>query len=272
MKIKDTSFCKEAIRFIGYGAEMGWHERNAGNVSLRLEKSEREEAEKVICSKSECEWLLLKVPAPSMASEYVFTTVTGSYFIDMDYEAENNFCICEISADGKFYRVLYGVHAPTSEFSGHLLSLSELKKRNGGRAVYHCHPANAVALSYLVSNEKELSTALWKSETECAFVFPEGVGLVPFYVPGSIELATATAEKIKKHNAVIWSHHGIFASGDSIKSAFGLAHAIEKSAEIRLKIISSGMKEKSTISNDELIKSAEFYNMKLDKTLLQDEK
>ncbi len=262
MKVINSSFYNEALRFINYGSSFGWHERNAGNISLRLTK---EEVESVIDDFSfDREWVSLPEAVFGMANEYVFTTVTGSYFIDLKNDSETKFCVCEISGDGSSYRIVWGGIRPTSELCGHLMSLSELKKRNGGRAVYHCHPTNIVALSYLLpQDDKSISTALWESETECAFVFPEGVGVVGFNIPGSLELAKATAEKIINYNAVIWAFHGIFASGNDIASAFGLAHAIEKAAEIKLKIISSGINPTNTITNEQQKLIADYYGYKL---------
>ena len=40
MKVIDSGFFNEAIRFIKYGCDLGWHERNAGNISLRLSSCE----------------------------------------------------------------------------------------------------------------------------------------------------------------------------------------------------------------------------------------
>ena len=262
MRVIDTVFFKEALRFIGYGCNYGWHERNAGNISLRLTRDEIDLIKGELDFKRE--WINLPIPAPEMACELVFTTVSGSYFIDIQNDAETKFCICEISGDGSLYRIVWGGNKPTSELCGHLMSLGVLKSRNGGRAVYHCHPANVVALSYIVpQTDKDISNALWESETECAFVFPEGVGVVGFCVPGSLELAKRTAEKIKEYNAVLWSNHGIFASGDSISSAFGLAHAIEKAAEIKLKVISTGLKALGTITKEQQKITAETYGFKL---------
>lgn len=262
MKVIDSNFYQEALRFIGYGSSFGWHERNAGNLSLRLA---REEVEAVIDSFTyDRGWNILPEAVSNMSGEFVFTTVSGSYFIDIQNNAETKFCICEISADGSEYRIVWGGNKPTSELCGHLMSLGELLKRNGGRAVYHCHPSNIVALSYLLPhNDEVISNALWESITECAFVFPEGVGVVDFFVPGSIGLAKATAEKIKDYNAVLWSHHGIFASGDNISSAFGLAHAIEKAAEIKLKVISSGLNPSNTITKEQQVLTASTYGLKL---------
>ncbi len=262
MRVIESIFFKEALRFIGYGSSFGWHERNAGNISYRLTK---EEVDSVCDDFSfEREWIALPNAVLGMANEFVFTTVTGCYFVDIQNEPVTKFCICEISADGSSYRIVWGGIKPTSELCGHLLSLGVLKERDGGRAVYHCHPANIVALSYILpQTDKALSNALWESETECAFVFPEGVGVVGFNIPGSLELAKATAEKIMQYNAVIWAFHGVFASGKDIASAFGLAHAIEKAAEIKLKIISSGITPTSTITADQQKLIADYYGYKL---------
>lgn len=258
MKITDSEFYNEALRFIGYGAQMGWHERNAGNISFRLNREEIALVKDNFSLKHE--WNILAEPVTSMAGEYVFTTVSGSYFIDMNHDSENKFCICEISKDGSAYRIVWGGTKPTSELCGHLMSLGELKKRNGGRAVYHCHPANIVALSYVLPcDDKNVSEAIWESETECAFVLPQGIGVVGFYVPGSIELAKATAEKVKKYDAVLWSYHGVFACGDSIASAFGLAHAIEKAAEIKLKVLSTGLPMVGKITRGQQELTAQTY-------------
>lgn len=262
MNVIQSDFFKEALRYIKYGSDMGWHERNAGNISLRLNKSEVDS----VCTEFsfDREWVRLSQVVPDMANEFVFTTVTGTYFVDIQNAADTKFCICEISDDGSCCRIVWGGLKPTSELCGHVMSLGELKKRGNGRAVYHCHPANIVALSYVLEQtDKTISEALWASETECAFVFPEGVGVVPFFVPGSLELANATAEKIKKYNAVLWSFHGIFASGDSIASAFGLAHAIEKAAEIRLKVLSAGLPIINTITNDQQVQTATTYGFQL---------
>lgn len=264
MKVIESRFFNEALRFIKYGCDMGWHERNAGNISLRLFKEEFDSVIEDLCF--EREWVAVSKAVPEMANEFVFTTATGSYFIDIHNAPESKFCICEISSDGSAYRVVWGGLKPTSELCGHLMSLAILKNKGNNRAVYHCHPANVVALTYILpQDDKSLSNALWESETECAFVFPEGVGIVPFFVPGSIELAAATADKIKLFNAVVWSFHGVFASGDSIASAFGLAHAIEKAAEIKLKVLSTGKKAINSITPEQQQLTANTYGFELNK-------
>lgn len=262
MRVIESDFFNDALRYIGYACGYGWHERNAGNISLRLNNAEIESIFDDL--KFVNAWVKLPEVIKDMANEYVFTTVSGTYFIDIHNDPQTKFCICQISEQGDAYRVVWGGLKPTSELTGHLLSLEELKKRKSGRAVYHCHPSNVVALSYILKNDDEtISNALWESETECAFVFPDGIGVVGFYVPGSYELAKATAEKMKRYNAVLWSFHGIFASGDSIATAFGLVSAIEKAADIKLKVLSSGLYVKNTITPEQLKKTATAFGFEL---------
>lgn len=260
MGITELGFYREAVKFISIGAAFGWHERNAGNISLWLLPEE-------VASASPCfdetrPPRKLARAVPEMDGEYVFTTATGSYFTDMD---ETSFCFCRVCGGGSGYRVVWGAEKPTSELCGHLLSLAAFKRAGDGRrAVYHCHPADLVVLTNVLPLEdKSFTTALWSALTECPFVFPRGVGVVPFRIPGSPELADATAELIPERDAVIWAFHGLFASGTSIKDAFGVAHTVAKAAEIRLKIISSGREPLNAPSLEELEQTAGYFGKKL---------
>lgn len=260
MTVNDSIFYREAEKFISVGASFGWHERNAGNISLLLNDSEAASVKENFSNSGE--WRTLPYPVCPIGGRYIFTTASGSYFTDID---ANCFSICEIDSKGENFRVVWGSDRPTSELNGHLMSLSALTERSDGfRAVYHCHPADLIALTYILDNDdKTFSELLWKSETECAFVFPNGLGVVGFEVPGSVGLAEATAEKMRYRDAVVWSFHGLFSAGISVKDAFGRAHAIAKAAEIRLKIISSGAAEKNSITDRQLLLTAETFGCEL---------
>ena len=41
-------------------------------------------------------------------------------------------------------------------------------------------------------------------------VFPGGVGVVPWMVPGGADIALATSELMKEYDAAVWAHHGLF--------------------------------------------------------------
>lgn len=57
---------------------------------------------------------------------------------------------------------------------------------------------------------------------------------------------------MKSYQAAVWAHHGLFVSGPDFDIAFGLAHTIEKSAEIYMKVLSSGRPVRQTITDDQL--------------------
>ena len=69
-------------------------------------------------------------------------------------------------------------------------------------------------------------------------------------VPGGADIAMATSELMKHYKAAIWAQHGLFASGPDFDITFGLAHTIEKSAEIYVKVLSMGGIIQQTITDD----------------------
>lgn len=52
----------------------------------------------------------------------------------------------------------------------------------------------------------------WQPET--IVNLPEGIGVLPFLMPGSPELMLATLEGLRKHRVVLWSKHGVVARSD----------------------------------------------------------
>ena len=104
------------------------------------------------------------------------------------------------------------------------------------RVIYHAHPANIIAMTFVLPlTDKDFTKALWTSATECPVVFPGGVGVVPWMVPGGADIALATSELMKKYDAAVWAHHGLFVSGPDFDITFGLMHTIEKAAETWVK-------------------------------------
>jgi len=100
-------------------------------------------------------------------------------------------------------------------------------------------------------------------------VFPGGVGVVEWMVPGGPEIAEATRKAMEQFDAVVWAHHGLFTSGPDFDSAFGLMHTIEKAAQIRVLALSAGQGFlRQVIPDDGLRRVAEAYGHKLNEDLL----
>ena len=117
------------------------------------------------------------------------------------------------------------------------------------RVIYHAHTTNVIALPFVLPLEDKVFTReLWEMATECPVVFPDGVGVVPWMVPGGRDIAVATSELMKKYDVAIWAHHGMFAAGEDFDLTFGLMHTVEKSAEILVKMLSMQPNKRQTIT------------------------
>src|SRR5699024_8266679 len=152
-------------------------------------------------------------------------------------------------------RIVWGLEKggrPTSELPSHLMNHEVKKQVTGGkhRVILHSHTPNVIALTFVLPLEDEVFTReLWEMATECPVVFPDGVGVVPWMVPGGRDIAVATSELMKKYDVAIWAHHGVFCSGEDFDLTFGLMDTVEKSAEILVKVLSMGGK-RQTITPD----------------------
>jgi len=154
---------------------------------------------------------------------------------------------------------------PTSELPAHLLShIARMKKTNGeDRVIIHTHATNLIALSYVIDLTTENFTRqLWEMSTECLVVFPNGIGVLPWMVPGKEEIGNGTAQLMYKHSLVLWPFHGVFGTGKDLDEAFGLIDTAEKAATILVKVLSMGGK-KQTISDEELKSLAKEFGVSI---------
>lgn len=120
------------------------------------------------------------------------------------------------------------------------------------RVIYHAHTTNVIALTFVLPLEDEVFTReLWEMATECTVVFPDGIGVVPWMVPGGRDIAVATSKLMKQYDVAIWAHHGMFAAGEDFDLTFGLMHTVEKAAEILVKMRSIQSEKRQTITSDD---------------------
>ncbi|WP_085492484.1 rhamnulose-1-phosphate aldolase [Paenibacillus aquistagni] len=241
----------------------GWDERNGGNVSYIVD--EAEVAQYIDITKID-RTLNLTFPVSELANKYFVVTGSGKYFKNMMADPEHNLGVIRVTEDGKSIDILWGLKGnavPTSELPSHFMShIERLKMDPSHRVVMHNHATNVIAMTFIHAlDEKGFTRTLWEMCTECLVVFPDGIGILPWMVPGSTEIGRATAEKMKKHRAVIWPHHGIFGTGTTIDEAFGLIETIEKAAQIYMLIVSSNQPILQRITNQELIDLAKAFGV-----------
>ena len=242
MKVTDTKFVQDYIAMAMHGDALGWHERNGGNFTYWLQDDEvRSIKEELTVS---TEWLAMGTSVPHSANQYFLISGTGQFFHNMQKDPTHTIGIIQIDETGEKYQILWGLEAggkPTSELPTHLMNMEVKAKqtKDANRVIYHCHCPNIIALTFILPLESEVFTReLWEIMTECPVIFPEGVGVVEWMVPGGKQIAIKTSQEMKEHgyNAVIWAHHGMFCSGTDFDQTFGLMHTIEKAAEIWLKV------------------------------------
>lgn len=272
MNVLDTAFMKAFIRMANDGWEQGWHERNGGNLTYRLTKEEAASIKEEL--HTDRPWTPIGTSVPGLAGEYFVATGSGKYFRNVIIDPMDSACIVEIDETGEQYRIVWGLvngGRPTSELPSHLMNHEvKVKKTNGKhRVIYHAHPANVIALTFVLPLSDEVFTReLWEMATECPVVFPDGVGVVPWMVPGGREIAVATSKLMEQYDVAIWAHHGMFCSGETFDLTFGLMHTVEKAAEILVKVLSITPNKLQTIQTDDLRHLAKDFNVTLPEKFL----
>ena len=251
---------KEYIRNISNMYRLGYDERNGGNVSMILNKEELKEYLdfKVIRE------IPLNFDAKELEGEVFIVTGTGKYFKNVEYDPEKNLGIVRIKKGGSAAELLWGFSDGgkfTSEFPAHLMSHIERRKVNpNNKVVMHCHPANIIAMTITHNlDEKEFTKTIWRTNTECIVVFPEGLGVLPWELCGTSKIGQDTALKMREFRVVIWAIHGVFAVGETLDEAFGLIETVEKTCEIYN--LCNGKEILNTITDEQLYSLAKFWNL-----------
>ena len=254
MRVIDSDFFKGFCRMCSDGFNQGWHERNGGNLSYRIKEDEIKSVLDDLNNNGEL--MEIGTSVPDLSNEYFCVTGSGRFFRNVELAPEENICVIKVDDSGSKYQIVWGLTkggVPTSELPSHLMNLEVCKKRNADiRVVYHCHPANVIALTYVLPlDDNTFTRELWEMATECPVVFPDGIGVVPWMVPGGRDIAVATSKIMERKDVAVWAHHGMFSAGTDFDITFGLAHTVEKAAEVLVKVMSMTNVKKQTIEPDQ---------------------
>ncbi|HBS47394.1 rhamnulose-1-phosphate aldolase [Paenibacillus sp. Marseille-Q9583] len=244
----EAPFIQEMSEITRHMWELGWDELNGGNVSYLLDENE---VAKYINVLEPLRTIKLTFPVKELAGKYFIVTGSGKYFRNVIKDPEANLGVLRVSANGESVEVLWGLRngaVPTSELASHFMShIERLKVDPTHRIVLHTHATNVIAMTFTHDlDELKFTKTLWEMCTECLVVFPDGVSVIPWIVPGSSEIGRETAKKMKDHRLVIWPQHGIFGTGSTMDATFGLVETVEKAATIYNLIGGREMKQKIT--------------------------
>jgi len=124
----------------------------------------------------------------------------------------------------------------TSEFNSHLAVHRDQVRATGTNfhAIIHAQPIHLTYLSHIprYRDLAFLNDRLLRWQPETIVNLPEGIGHLPFLVPGSRELMAANIEALRRHRIVIWAKHGVMARSDvSIKRAADRVEYAETAAK-----------------------------------------
>ncbi len=272
MKVTESKCVQGFIRMCTDGWDLGWHERNGGNLSYRMKDEEVAEIKSNFTDKNE--WQDIGTSVPNLAGEYFIVTGSGKFMRNVQLDPEANISIIEIDKAGEKFRILWGMRdggRPTSELPTHLMNHEVKKLATNGkyRVIYHAHCTNTIALTFVLPLKDEVFTReLWECATECPVVFPQGIGVVPWMVPGGRAIAVETSKLMKEYDVAIWAHHGMFCAGEDFDLTFGLMHTVEKSAEILVKVLSMAPKKMQTIQPQEFRDLAKDFKVSLPEKFL----
>lgn len=124
----------------------------------------------------------------------------------------------------------------TSEFNSHLAVHYDQIRASGTNfhAVIHAQPVHLTYLSHIprYQDAKYLNSHLLRWQPETIVNLPEGIGFIPFEVPGSAKLMAGNIAALRKHRIVIWAKHGVMARSDvSVKRAADRVEYAETAAK-----------------------------------------
>lgn len=117
---------------------------------------------------------------------------------------------------------------PSSEM---LMHLEVYKMRADAKAVIHAHPPTAVAYSIAHPDAEEIPG---KSFSELILAVGK-LPIVPFQMPGSLEMGTALHPYVKNSKVMVLARHGAISFGEDLVEAYNGMERLEHSCEILLK-------------------------------------
>jgi rhamnulose-1-phosphate aldolase len=262
LNILTAEFTQEMMKTTANLYRLGWDERNGGNISYLLKE---EEVIPFLDINHVKRTMPINFDASALAGKYFIVTGSGKYFKNVMDKPAENLGVIRVTEDGKAVDVLWGFEdggGPTSELPTHFMShIERLKVDPNHRVIIHCHATHILGMTFTHSlDEKAFTKTLWQMCTECIVVFPEGVGIIPWMVPGTDAIGKATAAKMKDVRLVVWPHHGVFGAGTTMDEAFGLIETAEKAAQVYTIVCAQGG-VKQAITDQQLLELADAFGV-----------
>jgi rhamnulose-1-phosphate aldolase len=245
-------------------SDIGASEGAAGNISICLRWPVEPRIRFPLVSEFE-----LSQSVPELAGATFLVSGSGRRLREIiDNPTANVACIV-VGADGtkgKLYTSYdHYFQRVTSEFNSHLAVHYDqiLASGTNFHAIIHAQPQHLTYLSHVsrYQDEKYLNTHLLRWQPETIINLPEGIGFIPFRIPGSPELMKSNVQTLRKHRIVIWAKHGVMARSDvSVKRATDLVEYAETAAKYEYLNLSAGEIGEG-LSTDEIRAICQTFNI-----------
>ncbi|MBB4035853.1 ribulose-5-phosphate 4-epimerase/fuculose-1-phosphate aldolase [Dysgonomonas hofstadii] len=196
------------------------------HIAQFIEQAHRVGKERLqLCSSGNLSW--------RVEENLALVSGTGSWLPRL---AEQNVAVCDISTgmrvDGP---------KPSMESTFHLGVLRERKDMN---VVLHFQSQYATAISCMKNKPKDFNVV---AEVPC--YCGREIPVIPYYRPGSPELANAVTEALREHDCVLMSKHGQAVCGKDFDDAFQKAVFFELACSI---IVNAGEGNYLTLTEEEI--------------------
>ena len=229
-----TAVIEQVAEVAGYLWQKGWAERNGGNITVNVTELV-DAGMRALPALSEPQ--AIGAVLPHLQGCWFYCKGTQKRMRDLARDPMGNGSLIRITEDCAHYEIVADAPvAPTSELPSHL-SVHDWLLAQGSpyRASLHTHPIELVALTHARKwLEKDAATRmLWSMIPETKAFCPRGLGVVPYMLPSSVELAEATIRTLAEdYDVVLWEKHGVFAVDTDIMAAFDQVDVLNKAAQI----------------------------------------
>jgi rhamnulose-1-phosphate aldolase len=182
----------------------------------------------------------LPQPVPELAGVTFLVSGSGRRLREIIDDPTANLACIIVNPGGRSGKLCTSYHRlferVTSEFNSHLAVHYDQMVATGTNfhAIIHAQPVHLTFLSHIprYQDEHYLNTHLLRWQPETIINLPEGIGFIPFRLPGSPELMAANVECLRQHRIVIWAKHGVMARSDvSVKRAADRVEYAETAAK-----------------------------------------
>ncbi len=177
--------------------------------------------------------------APELAGHGFLITGSGRRLREIIHAPTANLCYVRVEEGGRRGTLFSSpgrlfAH-PTSEFNSHVAVHRDRVNHQqlNFHAIVHAQPLHLVYLSHIPRYQEtfSLSRRILRWQPETIVNLPDGVGYLPFMLPGSPELMLGNVRLMRDHHVVVWGKHGVMARSDSsVKRACDLIEYAETGA------------------------------------------